>query len=213
MRGLFERSFGVEFVGAKLRPRADEGYDRVMQEPRAGAWVTAGEAVRLLRRDFPFKRRAYLRADPVLVGSMERFRGRVLVSWRGAQGSVELGRLMRLWPQALSVQYDRRWDEEVVEPGGVDVRDDLERLAALLSVCGRLVTVSTTVAHIAAALGVRVDLVIADRGTGRRNNLLPWKWWCEKTPGRSAWYGDNVRVYRGMAEYEQAVKDERRHAA
>ena len=64
--------------------------------------------------------------------------------------------------------------------------------------------VSTSVAHMAASSGVRTDVVIANRKTGIRYNILPWRWLNlsdNKTPRKSIWYGDHVSVYLNWGEY------------
>lgn len=163
------------------------------------AWVSLGELVRAKRRDrSAFPRTAYLHAAPEQVERFKGYRGRVGVSWRGAQGQYP-------WEKfgfGLSLQYDQRDDERLERPE-LDLRNDIEGILGLLANLERLVTVSTSVAHFAAALGVRVDLILAKDGGVRSDTLLwPWKWWCDATPGRSAWYGDHVRVFQSIRDYD-----------
>ena len=133
---------------------------------------------------------------------MDSYRGRVGISWRGAQGKIDWRKLKAMYPNCISLQYDQ--DEEEVEKPHIDLRNDLEGIFALLSVLSKVVSVSTTVAHMAAASGVPIDVVIADKHTGIRRNILPWRW-CnfsdKNVPMKSIWYGDNVNVYLNWGEY------------
>lgn len=218
-RSFRRRGLNVETRAAKLIPdeKRGEGFIRIAQEPAevgATAWVTMGELCRVYRRrleDFP--RTAYL--EPQAAGLIEPH-GRVCVSWRGAQGSIDLDSLKTLYPDALSVQYDQGWDEEIDRPAHIDLKDDIDALIGVLLGCERLVTVSTSVAHLAAALGVKTDVVLADPGTGRRGGLFPWKWWCERKSQdgvtcKSAWYGDHVTVYKNWRVYESEIRRQRKH--
>ena len=64
---------------------------------------------------------------------------------------------------------------------GLDLRDDLEGVAAALVACGRLVTTSNATAHLAGALGVPTELWLP-RG------WAPFSYWVALPGGRSPWY-------------------------
>ena len=199
LMGVFERSFNVRTV------RAIVGADTIRraQPFEADAWVSLGELPRLYRRaktDFP--RCPYVYPDPGRVPEMECYRGRVGISWRGAQGRIDWRKLKKMYPDCLSLQYDQA--EEEVEKPHVDLRNDLEGVLAFLSVLEKLVTVSTTVAHLAASSGVKTDLIIADRGSGIRHSITPWRWLDlsqTDVPRKAIWYGDHVKVWRSWGEY------------
>jgi hypothetical protein len=196
---IFERCFGVgtqkAIVGADLIRRA--------QPFEADAWVSLGELPRIYRRtgaDFP--RVPYIHPSPDRLPEMERYRNRVGISWRGAQGKIDWRKLLQRYPEAISLQYDQV--EEEVEKPHIDLREDLEGILALLSVLKKVVTVSTTVAHMAAASGVDTDVVLAPQWSGIRKNILPWRWLdlsCEDVPRKARWYGDHVKVYQNWGEY------------
>lgn len=195
--GIMERAWGVT-----VRPAEQRDGKRYFSKP-SGPWMALGDLLRYFRNDISkFRREPYLKALPEQIERFWSYRGRVGISWRGAQGSYPLERFKGLVKDGtpLSLQYDLGWDEEVVSPA-MDLRGDLEGLLGLLENLDRVVTVSTSVAHFAAGLGKRVDLILAPLN-GVRKNLLPFKWWCEKTPGKTPWYGDHVRVYRSIDEYE-----------
>lgn len=197
LRTIFARSLGIETRAALVNR---DGY-RMGQEFEADAWVALGELPRLFRRtraDFP--RNAYISATVDRPGV---YAGRVGLSWRGAQGTIDWRELKKIYPDGLSLQYDH--DDETIERPNVDLKNDLEGILNLLAGLDKLVTVSTTVAHFAGALGIPVDLIIADKRTGIRSYIMPWRWLdlSQKTvPKKAWWYGDNVRVFTSLAEYK-----------
>lgn len=195
---LLERSLGIKCVSARYEMKAGEK-TRVFKDVET-PWITLGELVRnFRRRKEHFPRTPYLKADPELVEKYSAYKGRVGISWRGAQGSYDLEQF-RI-PNALGLQYDLAWDEEIETPD-IDLRDDIESLCGLLANLERVVTVSTSVAHFAAALGVKVDVILAPLN-GIRKNLLPFKWWNEAMRGETPWYGKNVRVFKNLDEYRR----------
>lgn len=219
VRSMRAHGLRVEGRAALLTPdeARGEGFIRIAQEPEevgATAWVTMGELCRVYRtRMDKFPRTPWLRERPEM-GPNEAYRGRVCVSWRGAQGAIPLEALLRMYPNALSVQYDQAWDEEVERPK-IDLKDDINGVMEVLAGADKLVTVSTSVAHIAAAMGVRTDLILAEKGTGRRGSLFPWKWWSDARSKdgvrcTSQWYGDHVQVYRNWRAYETEIRNESR---
>jgi hypothetical protein len=166
-----------------------------------GPWIPLGDVLRNFRRSLKsFTRKPFLKAKPEQVDRFKAYQGRVGVSWRGAQGSYPLDTFKALVESPVALQYDLGWDEEIETPD-LDLRSDLEGVLGLLSNLDRVVTVSTSVAHFAAALGTRVDLVLSPLN-GIRKNLLPFKWWCEPMHGRTPWYPDSVRVFRNINEYK-----------
>lgn len=216
VRSMRAHGLRVEGRAALLKPdeARGEGFIRIAQEPEevgATAWVTMGELCRVYRtKRESFPRTPWLLAD----GVNEDYRGRVCVSWRGAQGSIPLEAMLKMYPNALSIQYDQAWDEDIERPK-VDLRNDIEGVLQVLAGADKLVTVSTSVAHMAGAMGVRTDLILADKGTGRRGSLFPWKWWSEARSKdgvtcTSQWYGDHVRVYRNWRAYESEIRNEAR---
>lgn len=168
-------------------------------------WIPLGDLLRNFRRSLSqFPRKPYITALPEQVERFRAYRGRVGVSWRGAQGSYPLSEFAALVEAPVGLQYDLAWDEEVETPD-LDLRNDVEGLLGILSNLDRLVTVSTSIAHFAGALGVKTDLILAPMN-GVRKNMLPFKWLCEALPGETPWYGPNVRVFRNMREYRARLQ-------
>lgn len=189
-RAVFER-MGVETVSSDMR-----GEKRVKRELPEGvtAWMGLGDLPRLWRKHVShFPGKAYLTASADQVGRFRGYRGRVGISWRGAQGEEK--RIMGI--PGVSLQYDLEWDEEVETPD-LDLRDDIEGLLGLLSNLSKVVTVSTSVAHYACALGVETHVILGGV-RARRENVLPWKWLCGDS-GRTPWYG-SARVFRNWDHY------------
>jgi hypothetical protein len=138
--------------------------------------------------------RAYFRPDPDRLPEMEPYRGQVGISWRGRNGQYKLSD----FPSGLSLQYDIHWDEDALTPH-IDVKDDIEGIIALVSVLKKVVTVSTTVAHIAGSLGVPTEVILAPWETGTSNNMINFRWGMKRTV---PWY-KSVRVFRNMNEWKQ----------
>lgn len=198
---IFERSLGVETAPARI-----VGTKRMKQDLPAGvtAWMALADLPRMWRLNLGhFPQKPYIVADSQQVERFAAYKGRTGISWRGAQGEVK--DIIAMHPDALSLQYDMDWQEDVETPAGLDLRGDLEGLLGLLANLDKVVTVSTSVAHFAAALGVETHVVIADPTTGVRGNLFPFKWICQKTPGRTPWYGA-ARTYESIHAYRAAIR-------
>lgn len=147
----------------------------------ANAAIEMGSLPKLMRKtiaSFP-NPHAFLKADPV---EAERWRQTfaglprpwVAVCWRS--GSVGGGRAVQYasladWSQmlrqtpgtAIVAQYDARADEiatlradgvRLFVPDGIDQKNELDRTAALLSVCDGIVTAPTAVSWLSSGLGV-----------------------------------------------------------
>lgn len=191
LRGIFERSFDIETVESKI-----EGTKRFKQDlPECvDSWIALGDLPRIFRKSLGWSKDSWIKPDSKRVEEFSKFKGRVGLSWRGAQGSEK--RLLDLHKDAISLQYGQEWDEDIETPD-LDLRDDLEGVLGLLSNLERLVTVSTSVAHFACSMGVKTDVILADPSTSQRGNILPWRW---GFGGRTPWY-PSARVFRNFNEY------------
>ncbi len=188
--GVFERSFGV-----KCHPR-DMGKElstakRLIEEKGFDAYFGLGDLPRLLGMP---DGSPYLKPAPERLSEMAPYKGLTGISWRGRNGSYPL----KDFPQGLSLQYAQNWDEEVETPH-IDLKDDIEGVIALISVLSKVVTVSTSVAHFAGALGVETEVILAPIGSGSVENQINWRW----QDGRNKkvpWYR-SVTVYRNLNEW------------
>lgn len=153
---------------------------------------------------------ALLKADPVRVEQARLALSGldpdpVAISWRSPQAGArralgerkslplaELARFARLHGATLiDLQYGdmdaeraafmRDNAQGLARIPGLDLRDDLEGVAAALVACGRLVTTSSAVAHLAGALGVPTHLLLP-RG------WPPFFYWAPGPDGRFLWY-------------------------
>lgn len=175
---------------------------RKMRPVEADAWVALGDIPRYIcrlstryegvRPPFAVK---YLQADPEQVKRYERYRGRNGISWRGAQGFYKAKEFSKVTENPLSLQYDQS-PLEAVERPEIDLKDDFEGLLGLLANLKSVTTVSTTVAHMASAMGVDTTVILAPYN-GRHKNFFNWKWSLLK---RSPWY-PNTRVYQSLNEF------------
>jgi tetratricopeptide (TPR) repeat protein len=171
------------------------------QEPLA----SFGRYLRLSFEDFPLRERGYLVADAARAQALrQRLAGdgrKVIgLSWDskapvgGASKSARLAdfaALLRLPAcRFVDLQYGDTSEERaaltrdlgvVVERlGEIDNTNDLDGLAALMSACDAVVTVSNTTAHLAGALG-RLTFVMVPHGHARI-----WYWFHDRNP--SPWY-------------------------
>lgn len=200
LQSVFERSLGVETVPSDVK--GTNRYKKALPEG-VTAWMALADLPRMWRLSLSmFPQSPYLTAGPAQIARFSRYKGRTGVSWRGAQGQIP--ELMKIHPEGLSLQYDMAWDEDFETPD-LDLRNDIEGVLGLLANLAKVVTVSTSVAHFASALGVETHVIIADPTTGVRGNLFPFKWICEKTPGRTPWYG-SARTYTNLNDYRARNK-------
>jgi tetratricopeptide (TPR) repeat protein len=189
---LFSRSFpGVKVVASR-----DELYDGPV-----AAHVMIGSLGRHLRPDwtsFPFRESGYLRCDEERAARLrERLAdGRKVIglSWSskgaryGSSKSAQLhdfASILRL-PDCrfIDLQYgDTQADRDAVQQdlgvtverlSDIDNRNDIDGLAALISACDIVVTVSNTTAHLAGALG-KETYVLVPAGRGRM-----WCWFRDR---------------------------------
>ena len=190
LQSILERSFNVKTVPANL-----SGTKRIKQDlPEVDYWIAMGDLPRLFRKKGGFTKHPYIVPEASRVNEFQDFDGRVGLSWRGAQGSIK--ELLKLHPDAVSLQYDMEYDEELERPD-LDLRDDLEGIFGLLANLSKVVTVSTSVAHFACSLGVETHVILADPETSKRGTILPWRW---GRGGKTPWY-PSATVYRNLNEY------------
>jgi tetratricopeptide (TPR) repeat protein len=179
---------------------------------RFDAQIAIGSLGQYLRLRLPASPHAYLRADRARVESLRRHLavpGKILcgISWGsrnaelGARKSLPLDGLSPLLGQeeilAIDLQYGdtaaerealfRKTGQRVTHLSEIDNFRDIDGLAALIDACDVVVTVSNTTAHLAAALGKPVCLLLA------RSSTLLWYWHVGLQ--HSPWYAD-VRIFR-----------------
>ena len=162
------------------------------------SYFPLGELPRLFRRsvgDFPGT--PFITPDPARLPEMAPYGG-TGVSWRGRNGYYSQSDF-----KGLSLQYDQRWDEEP-SPVHIDMINDIEGMIALVSVLDNIVCVSTTLAHIAGALGKDLSVILAPQSTRHPDNMINWRWRGGNVR-TSPWYG-SARIYRNLNEWDVAVK-------
>lgn len=200
---LLQRSAPGLTVAPRLLPPAPE-----TEAPDVVAHIPAGSLGQHLRRsvaDFPADRRGYLVADPARVTQLRAKIGApaghkvVGISWFSRNLNFGKSKSTELtdWKDILSVpgvtfvdlQYGDTSQErarlqqqlglELKHIDGLDLKDDLDGLAALVAACDLVVTVSNSTAHFAGALGVPVWIMIA-AGVGKfwywghNTTTVPW---------------------------------------
>ncbi len=206
---LFARSFPDIEVHPMLLETPDELVRR-----QVDFWSPLGSAARWLRRserDFP-RHSGYLKADPERVSEMQAWLGtlpagrRIGIAWRSGgitDGSRRMTRLRDDWAVLLnrddSVFVTLQWGDcedelrQVREALGVtihaapdlDLKDDLDGIAALVCALDRVVSPATTLVHLVGALGRPVWTLVPAQPS--------WRW----LTGRSdcLWY-PAMRLFR-----------------
>ncbi len=182
---IFERSFGITCI-----PREP------LNSPKPGmtAWMFIGDLMRLFRPQ-KWNGKPYLKADPKRVEEFSWAQGQQAISWSGRHGSYPVEDLVRMVGTGIDVQYNA--DSELLVQPRLDKRNDLEGLAGLLSNVSRLVSVSTSVVHLCAALGTKVELVLAPFKREGNIDQLQWRW--PLIGSRTPWY-DSVTISRSLKE-------------
>jgi tetratricopeptide (TPR) repeat protein len=203
LHALFERSFpGIVMVPKQEPPHPATSGPGIR-------WHTAlaglGQYLRPDAASFP-KKAAYLRADAAKVAQYRDLLGRdgrkpvVGISWTSRAPRIGHHKTLdlRQWAPILQtpgvrfvdLQYGDTTTEraalraelgvEITHIEGLDLRDDLDGLAALISACDLVISVSNTTVHLAAALG-KPTLIMVPAAAG---NLWYWMRDTSHTP----WY-------------------------
>jgi len=207
--GLFRRSFpGIEIVAQGEAP-GKRCFD--VQIPIA----SIGQYFRRRWEDFRSQPSGYLVADAARAGSLREqlvADGRVVLglSWvslaryGSEQKSTHLrdfDPILRLpGARIIDLQYGDTSAEktalkestgmEILQLTEIDNRNDIDGLAALITACDAVVTVSNTTAHLAGALGKKVLLLLP------YSHGLLWYWHAERDD--SPWY-PTARLFRQPA--------------
>lgn len=200
---LFRRSFpGLQVIPHASRRVFGRRRRWVPEEPAVDAWTPLASLTRRYRRAldaFP-DRDAYLRADPARVEHwrrrLARLPGRkVGLLWRGGSAAGARAREycpFAMWEPVLrtpdttfvSLQYGdcaeelalaRRAGLDLVTPLGLDLREDIEEVAALASALGRVIGPFNATTNLAAACGAKVWFVSAPMPwTQLGTTACPW---------------------------------------
>lgn len=176
--------------------RAERPFEDRREDYSPDAFIPAGELMRAFRKkreDFP--KTPYLKPDLSRVQEFEGYRGRIGLSWCGRQGRINPHGLVE---QPLSVQYNE--SVEGIESPPIDLKNDLEGVLALVTVMERVVTVPTSVHHIAGAAGVNTQIIVPPYGSQDRPedcNQVHWDYSTLYADGRLPWYA-SARVYKDI---------------
>jgi hypothetical protein len=194
LQALFENSFGIQCIGT----REDREIPWIAEEKPD--WrisiASLGKFYRNHKDDFPGT--AYLKADALPRGE----KLRVGISWTGGlkQGRVRVRSVpLTKWASILgndcefvSLQYtDSEEDLQAVERAGYTINtfpqakaNDYNETARLVKSCDLVISVCTSVVHLAGALGVPCWVMTPNKPA-----------WRYGVSGRMPWYR-SVRLYR-----------------
>lgn len=186
-----------------LKCRSERGFeDRREEYGQIDAFIPSFELMRMFRRSREsFPGLPYLKPDPKRVVELEKYAGRVGVSWKARQGEIDPLALGLRHP--ISLQY-KHFNREIEQPG-IDLWHDIEGIVALCSVLERVVTVPTSVHHMAGALGKRTEIVVPDSQPMDAINLSPWDY-SLAYGGKLPWYRD-AQVFRNLKEWREACDE------
>jgi tetratricopeptide (TPR) repeat protein len=196
--GVNVRAYATDHAGPQPRrsaPDLDDG-------PLVDLWAPMGSlpsAFRPTLAAFP-STAGYLRPDPAEVARWRAWLGdgppSVGLSWRSGKAAGDRRRQYppaELWTPLLrttgvrfvNVQYGDAAEElaafraasgaEILEPGGLDLREDIDRLAALLCALDLTVCVANATGALAGAVGANVAILGAPAAWPRLGtDALPW---------------------------------------
>ena len=189
---VFERSFGIKCIPRVLNKELTVVHS-VLDE--FDSYFPLGELARYYRQSAAeFPGTPYLLPNPGRLAEMARYKGRNGVSWRGRNGWYSEND----FPAGLSLQYDTQWYESPPEIH-IDPIKDLDGLITLVSVLDSVQCVSTSLAHIAGAVGTKADVILAPIDTRHHENMINWRWRGGQEK-QSPWYG-SVKIYRGLKDW------------
>ena len=206
LKTLFEKSFGVTVHGTRESPTVDWSPEGIDYRLSIGS---LGKFYRNKREDFPGT--PYLKADPLPKG--QKFR--VGISWTG--GGPKQGRVVKRsvplswWKSILNVpnvefvslQYTKDTDDlNIMDALGYSVKrmdeysknEDYYQTARLVASCDLVISVCTSVIHLAGALGVPCWVMTPK-----------WPAWRYQNEGGMPWY-KSVRLYRQPEIGQEAWK-------
>jgi hypothetical protein len=197
---LFERAFGVRCYGTRKDPEVDW-----IEAEKPDAIIAIGSLGKFFRKsNASFHGKPYLKADPLPRG--EKFR--VGISWTGGRIAGRVARRtvpLNWWRTILdvpgvefvSLQYTdgagpevesvRSLGYQISEPPEAKSTDYYET-ARLVASCDLVITVCTSVVHLAGALGVPTWVMVPKQPA-----------WRYQASGNQPWYR-SVRLYRQPAE-------------
>jgi tetratricopeptide (TPR) repeat protein len=199
LANLFARSF----PNVQVIPRGDaSSYGAIDQQVPLGS---IGEYLRPNWQAFPKREQGYLTADRAQVASLRKrlvregevVLGTSWVSKNKSFGRAKTASLIDFAPvlglpgcRVVDLQYgDTRVERETLKAQSgivlehlddIDNMNDIDGLAALISACDLVVTVSNTTAHLAGALGVATWVLVPPGNAGF------WYWFKERDD--SPWY-------------------------
>ena len=171
---IFSRNFPhIEFIGRKHYKEGFWGTDDSWAEGRTwDAQTLMGDLPTWCRRsktDFPVTSN-YLTAEP----NLDYIR-KTGYSWVGRQGKLDIP----FKKDGVSLQYGVD-DHLGLEVPDIDLKNDIDGLFSIIAGLDKVISVPTTVVHIAGALGVPCEVWLPRRGMehdgfDKVNNALNWR--------------------------------------
>lgn len=176
-----------------------------------GAWATdfdfqvaLGDLLPIFRtKRSQFLEGTYLVPDPKRVELFEQYRGMNGLSWWGRQARLDPLDL----PKGVSLQYGD--EDNPFFDAGIDLTNDIEGVFALTSVLDRVITVPTSIAHFAGAMGVKTEVIQCPIRSGVQNSAINWRFSELHNKGKQLLWHPSVTIHKNIEEYKNAMEGHR----
>lgn len=206
LESIFNRSFPIKAVGRPSYSDVIISTSRAVDHPfkvpikhDCEKMTAIGDLPRYFRRkkeDFPGT--PYLTVDEKQIERFKGFRGYKGLSWRGRTGQYYPEDLLKDGPW-VSLQYDSKEAlPEQIEVPDLDLKDDIEGILGLLYNLDYLISVPTTVVHLAGSIGKKTEVIMPKRQTTSVDNPLNWRYGL----GSKMDLYQSHRVFRNLNEWK-----------
>jgi tetratricopeptide (TPR) repeat protein len=204
---LFERSFPVDVIYfSKEQPVPEDEYD--FHIPMGSLPLTFRKSLDSFKKSASGFLKYDMRKTESIKAQLMQEYGKMIIgiSWKtvstirsSSSRNIDLAKLVRTLDnsntQLLCLQYGDVSDEieaikrdfgiEVVQFNGVDNKNDIDGLAALMAACDTVITIDNSTAHLSGALGLTTKLMLP--------YTADWRWGIS---GNSSYWYDAVQLYR-----------------
>lgn len=171
--------------------------------------VFAGDAMGFYRPSFaayPLNTQ-YLVADAEIVSNLSPIKGKLGLSWASKAQyyadnktiPVELFKPLLDTRDCISVQYGNIKGPVPAIPK-FDITQNMDNMAALLTTCSEVVTISNATAHLAGALGVKTHVLVTN-GYGRHFYWYPERQYVPAYPNASAYLQMPAKDWKPLIDY------------
>jgi len=152
--------FSRSFPKINFHPRKDLNDSEWTEKLGITAQVYMGDLFQYFRRGTMFLNK-YLIPDPKLVKKYKGLKNITAVSWRGRQAGLDPRDMVKGEDAVISLQYGESF--HFPEPE-IDLKNDIEDLFAILANVKKLISVPTSVVHMAGSIGTETIVIRVPKG-------------------------------------------------